>query len=81
MHQLSDEAGEDRTLLICGTAFRTRTQQFSNLELKKIPAAVLQRCEWGKDDYSLRVENLPRAAPVPAEENGAQASLFEVETK
>jgi adenine-specific DNA-methyltransferase len=26
---------------------------------------VLGRCEWGKDDYSLKVENLPKA-PVPA---------------
>jgi len=25
---------------------------------------VLSRCEWGKDDYSLQVENLPKA-PLP----------------
>jgi adenine-specific DNA-methyltransferase len=31
--------------------------------LKKIPIAVLARCEWGHDDYSLRVENLPQAPP------------------
>jgi adenine-specific DNA-methyltransferase len=24
----------------------------------------MARCEWGKDDYSLRVENLPKA-PIP----------------
>jgi adenine-specific DNA-methyltransferase len=28
--------------------------------VKKIPKAVLSRCEWGKDDYSLKVENLPK---------------------
>ena len=33
------------------------------LTVKKIPKAVLSRCEWGKDDYSLKVENLPKAPP------------------
>jgi adenine-specific DNA-methyltransferase len=27
------------------------------------PNAVLSSCEWGKDDYSLKVENLPKAPP------------------
>lgn len=80
LHQLSDEVGSNRSLLICGTAFRPRAQQFSNLELKKIPAAVLQRCEWGKDDYSLKIENLPAAAPLRAEQNGTQPSLFDAQT-
>ena len=81
LHQLSDEVGADRSLLICGTAFRARAQQFPNLELKKIPSAVLQRCEWGKDDYSLNVENLPAAAPTPSAKNGRQPNLFEQEVK
>ncbi len=32
------------------------------LPVKKIPKQVLCRCEWGRDDYSLRVENLPQKA-------------------
>ena len=36
---------------------------YDNLTMKKIPKAVLSRCEWGKDDYSLKVENLPKAPP------------------
>ena len=63
LQQLSDEVGPDRTLLVLCTAFRARTDRFSNLTVKKIPRAVLARCEWGKDDYSLRVENLPKAPP------------------
>ncbi len=78
LHQLSDEVGSNRSLLICGTAFRVKSQQFPNLEVKKIPSAVLQRCEWGKDDYSLKVENLPAAAPVKTE---IQTSLFQEESK
>ncbi len=80
LHQLSDEVGASRSLLICGTAFRSRAQQFPNLELKKIPSAVLRRCEWGKDDYSLKVENLP-AAPVPQKPRGTQPSLFEADSQ
>ena len=35
----------------------------SPLAVKKTPRAALSRCEWGKDDYSLKVENLPKAPP------------------
>ena len=35
--------------------------------VKKIPKAVLARCEWGHDDYSLQVENLPKAPPKPGQ--------------
>jgi adenine-specific DNA-methyltransferase len=64
LQRLSDEVGPDRSLLVACGAFRgAKSDTFPNLTLKKIPAAVLGRCEWGKDDYSLNVENLP-AAPV-----------------
>ena len=56
---LSDEVGQDRTLLVCCSAFRCKADQFPNLTLKKIPKMVLSRCEWGHDDYSLNVETLP----------------------
>ena len=61
LQQLSDEVGTERTLLVLCTAFRARADQFSNLTVKKIPKAVLSRCEYGHDDYSLQVENLPQA--------------------
>lgn len=31
------------------------------MTLKRIPAAVLHTCEWGRDDYSLRIADLPLA--------------------
>ena len=37
--------------------------RYPNLTVKKIPRAVLARCEWDHYDYSLRVENLPKAPP------------------
>jgi adenine-specific DNA-methyltransferase len=69
LQQLSDEVGSERTLLVVCTSFRGRKEGYPNLTVKKIPKAVLTRCEWGHDDYSLKVENLP-AAPKPAPEPG-----------
>jgi hypothetical protein len=63
LQQLSDEVGPERSLLVLCTAFRARADRYPNLTVKKIPRAVLARCEWGHDDYSLRVENLPKAPP------------------
>ena len=53
-------------------AFRARADEFPNLTIKKIPNAVLAKCEWGHDDYSLQVENLPQAP----KEKKAQPDLF-----
>lgn len=64
--QLSDEVGPDRSLLVLCAAFRASksgTEHYPNLTVKKIPKQVLTRCEWGHDDYSLKVENLPQATP------------------
>jgi len=59
--RLSDEVGPDRSLLICCGAFRGDVNVFENLTVKKIPKAVLRKCEWGHDDYSLEIKNLPEA--------------------
>ena len=72
LQQLSDEVGPERTLLVVCTSFRGAKEGYPNLTVKKIPKAVLNRCEWGKDDYSLRVENLPKAPP-----KAGQQELFE----
>lgn len=60
LRALSDEVGEHRSLLICCKAFEEQSARtLSNLTIRKIPGAVLDRCEWGKDDYSLKIESLP----------------------
>jgi adenine-specific DNA-methyltransferase len=56
---LSEEVGDERSLLVYCMAFRGSATAFANLTVKKIPNAVLQRCEWGRDDYSLQVAALP----------------------
>jgi adenine-specific DNA-methyltransferase len=78
LQELSDEVGADRSLLVVCSAFRGPKEGFFNLTVKKIPGAVLTRCEWGHDDYSLKVENLPKApssSPNPDAKTGQQ-SLF-----
>lgn len=72
LQALSDEVGSDQSLLVCCSAFRGVTaakaaERWLNLTLKKIPKMVLARCEWGHDDYSLNVANLPLAKPDPVD--------------
>ena len=66
LQALSDEVGSEQSLLVCCTAFHGTTaakaaERWPNLTMKKIPKMVLSRCEWGHDDYSLNVANLPMA--------------------
>jgi adenine-specific DNA-methyltransferase len=65
LQALSDEVGTERSLLVLCSAFKGNAERFSNLTIKKIPRAVLAKCEWGHDDYSLNVENLPMAEKPP----------------
>jgi adenine-specific DNA-methyltransferase len=63
---LADEVGPNRALVIYCHAFRVKNlDEFPNLTLKKIPKAVLAKCQWGKDDYSLEIKDLkpPQSEP------------------
>ena len=67
---LAEEVGERRSLLVLCSAFRGVSAanagwRWPNLTVKKIPKLILSRCEWGQDDYSLNVQNLPMAKPDP----------------
>jgi adenine-specific DNA-methyltransferase len=67
LQMLSEEVGT-QSLLICCSAFHgvngtEAVERWANLTLKKIPKMILARCEWGHDDYSLNVANLPMAQP------------------
>ncbi|MGA0586969.1 site-specific DNA-methyltransferase [Dyella sp. KRB-257] len=79
LEALAEEVGAERSLLVCCAAFHGVTAaaavgRWPNLTLKKIPRMVLSRCEWGHDDYSLNVANLPLAEPAPAATPSASAS-------
>ena len=70
LQALADEVGGMQSLMVCCAAFHGVTvgkaaERWPNLTLQKIPKMVLARCEWGHDDYSLNVANLPMAEPSP----------------
>lgn len=67
LEDLSDKVGSDRSLLIFCSAFRANLADFPNLTVKKIPKAIQDRCEFGRDDYSLEITNLPSAPEEPEE--------------
>ena len=71
LEDISEQVGEKRSLLICCKGF-DKGAACANVRLKKIPEAVLKKCEWGHDDYSLNVANLPMAVP-----DLEQGDLFE----
>jgi len=65
LNALSEAVGEGRTLLIIASAWRCpNLEKYQNLTLKKIPNSIAKACEWGHDDYSLNVENLPMSQPT-----------------
>jgi adenine-specific DNA-methyltransferase len=65
LRRLNEDVGPKRSLLICCGSFTAKNlEDFPRLTVKKIPKAVLHRCEWGRDDYSLEIRNLPEASPV-----------------
>ena len=72
LRALAEEVGEEQSLLVMCSAFHGVSadkagERWPNLTVRKIPNTVLARCEWGHDDYSLNVANLPMAKPAAPE--------------
>lgn len=74
LDKLAEELQPDESLLICCKSFaKGCVGRNKNITIKKIPQMLLGRCEFGKDDYSLNIINLPEdgsnnnttAAPEP----------------
>ncbi len=67
---IHEEMQPDESLLICCKSFQEACEnRYENITVRKIPNMLLGRCEFGKDDYSLNIENLPWPADpeVPAD--------------
>lgn len=65
LRTLSEEVGDERSLLVCCMAYEAAADNLPNLTIRKIPRVVLDRCEWGKDDYSLKIAALPLIEDEP----------------
>jgi adenine-specific DNA-methyltransferase len=54
--KLAAEVGDDN-LLICCSAFIGNHRAYPNITVKKIPSAILKKCEWGREGYPLNLKN------------------------
>ena len=74
LDSIHDDMQEGESILICCKAFQKECKnKYTNITLKKIPQMLLDRCEFGKDDYSLNIVNLPTE-----EANNEEALIDEV---
>jgi adenine-specific DNA-methyltransferase len=61
LDKIRDEMQSDESLLISCKAFHSDCEtRHPNISIKKIPQMLLGRCEFGKEDYSLNIVNLPK---------------------
>ena len=87
--KIKEEMKPDESLLICCKSFQEAcVSRFPNITVKKIPNMLLGRCEFGKEDYSLNIVNMPvddnaddDADSDPAEEADAKQAKKEVKKK
>ena len=60
LDKIYDEMTEDESLLITCKAYHGSCEdRHPNITIKKIPHMLLGKCEFGKEDYSLNIVNLP----------------------
>ena len=54
--KIAEEVG-DSNLLICCKAFMGNPNNYPNITVKKIPTAILSKCEWGRAGYPLNLKD------------------------
>lgn len=60
LDKIHDEMQPDESLLIACKAYHSSCEnRHPNISIKKIPHMLFGRCEFGKDDYSFNIVNLP----------------------
>jgi adenine-specific DNA-methyltransferase len=61
LDKIHEEMKPDDSLLICCKSFSKGCEdRYSNITVKKIPKILLGRCEFGKEDYSFNIINMPK---------------------
>lgn len=69
--KIQEEMKPDETLLICCKAFSAKSDHYPNITFSKIPTSILKNCEYGKDDYSLNVNEV-----IPNNDSMEQLTFF-----
>ena len=81
LDSIYDDMSEGESLLVCCKAFQKECKsKYPNITLKKIPQMLLNRCEFGKDDYSLNIVNMPTEDKVNDKEEDEQFENESVQT-
>ena len=58
--KINEQMQDGESLLICCKSFQEACEsRFDSINIRKIPVILLGRCEFGKDDYSLNIINMP----------------------
>ena len=59
LQKIKEEMKNDESLLICCKAYQEECKdKYDNITIKKIPQSILNNCEYGRDDYSLNIEEV-----------------------
>ena len=59
LEAIHEEMQENESLLICCKTYQEECEdRYDNITIKKIPQSILNNCEYGKDDYSLNVNEV-----------------------
>jgi adenine-specific DNA-methyltransferase len=75
LDKINEEMQPDESLLICCKSFsKACSNRYPNITVRKIPNMLLGRCEFGKEDYSLNIINMP------VEENEAEVESVKIIT-
>lgn len=83
LDKIHEQMQEDESLLICSKSFSKEVEdRYSNITIKKIPMMLLGRCEFGKEDYSLNIVNVPTIEDddeeiIEESDENEQEELFE----
>lgn len=60
LDSIARELGPMERLLVCAPAFDVGIgKRYDNINVRKIPASVLEKCEFGVDNYNLNIVNPP----------------------
>lgn len=66
LDRIVEEMKPDESLLICCKSYQKACDnKYTNISIKKIPNMLLGRCEFGKEDYSLNIIDMPNDEDEP----------------
>lgn len=81
LEHIQAEMQPEESLLICCKAFQKEcANRFPKIFIKKIPQMLLGRCEFGKEDYSLNIVNMPEGTLPESDLTGVDDPEWEAAT-